>query len=202
MLKIGLTGGIGSGKTRVADLLAEQGAAVIDTDVVAHQLTAVNGAAMPAIAKLFGEQVVATDGSLNRAYMRQLVFANPEQRQKLESLLHPMIATAVAHEASLAKGVYTVFVVPLLVETVRWLDKVDRICVVDCDVETQIARVKKRSGLSEVDIKSILRVQATREQRRAVAHDLIDNGFDTDSEGLVKQVLEMHQHWCNLSKYE
>jgi dephospho-CoA kinase len=202
MLKIGLTGGMGSGKTQVANILAEQGASVIDTDVVAHQLTAPNGLAMPAIVDRFGQHMRAADGSLNRALMRQHVFADPDQRKILESILHPMIAQSVHEKARQARGFYIVFVVPLLVETRRWLNEVDRVCVVDCDPETQIERVKKRSGLTTSEIESILSTQATREQRQTLADDMINNGQQADLGALIKQVLELHRQWCNLEGYD
>lgn len=202
MLKIGLTGGMGSGKTQVANILAEQGASVIDTDVVAHQLTAPNGLAMPAIVDRFGKHMRAADGSLNRALMRQHVFADSDQRKILESILHPMIAHSVHEKARQARGFYIVFVVPLLVETRRWLNEVDRVCVVDCDPETQIERVKKRSGLTTAEIESILSTQATREQRQTLADDMINNGQQADLGALIKQVLELHRQWCNLEGYD
>jgi dephospho-CoA kinase len=202
MLKIGLTGGMGSGKTQVANILAEQGASVIDTDVVAHQLTAPNGLAMPSIVDRFGQHMRAADGSLNRALMRQHVFADPDQRKILESILHPMIAHSVHEKARQARGFYIVFVVPLLVETRRWLNEVDRVCVVDCDPETQIERVKKRSGLTTAEIESILLTQATREQRQTLADDTINNGQQADLGALIKQVLELHRQWCNLEGYD
>lgn len=202
MLKIGLTGGIGSGKTHIANILAEQGASVIDTDKVAHQLTAPHGLAMPAILEKFGQHMVAADGSLDRARMRQHVFADPSHRHMLESILHPMITQEVSQKATQANGIYIVLVVPLLVETRRWLDRVDRVCVVDCDVTTQIERVKHRSGLSQKEIESILLAQATREQRLAVADDIINNTYQTDHSMLTKQVLELHRQWCNLVTYD
>jgi dephospho-CoA kinase len=202
MLKIGLTGGIGSGKTRVANMLAEQGASVIDTDVVAHQLTAPNGLAMPAIVDKFGPHMVAANGSLNRALMRQHVFADPAHRHLLESILHPMITQEVIKKAEQAQGAYIVLVVPLLVETRRWLDQVDRICVVDCDTATQIERVKFRSGLTQLEIESILLAQASREARLAVADDVIHNTSQIDFNALTKQVLELHRQWCNLVGYD
>ena len=116
MLKIGLTGGIGSGKTHIANILADQGASVIDTDMVAHQLTAPQGLAMPAIIEKFGQQMVAADGSLDRARMRQHVFADPAHRHMLESILHPMISEEVSQKALQAQGIYIVLVVPLLVD--------------------------------------------------------------------------------------
>ncbi len=202
MLKIGLTGGIGSGKTRIANILADQGASVIDTDLVAHQLTAPLGLAMPAIIEKFGLDMVATDGSLDRVRMRQHIFADPANRHMLESILHPMISQEVSQKATQAQGIYIVLVVPLLVETGRWLDWVDRVCVVDCDKTTQIERVKHRSGLTQIEIESILSAQATRAQRLAVADDMIDNTSQTDHDALTKQVLELHRQWCNLVNYD
>ncbi len=202
MLKIGLTGGIGSGKTHIANILADQGASVIDTDMVAHQLTAPHGLAMPAIIEKFGQHMVAADGSLDRARMRQHVFADPAHRHMLESILHPMITEEVSQKAEQAQGIYIVLVVPLLVETRRWLDRVDRVCVVDCDSITQIERVKHRSGLNQEEIESILLAQATRAERLAVADDIINNTSQTDHGMLTKQVLELHRQWCNLVNYD
>jgi dephospho-CoA kinase len=202
MLKIGLTGGIGSGKTYVANILADQGASVIDTDIVSHQLTAQHGLAMPAIVERFGQHMLAADGSLDRARMRQHVFADPTHRQMLESILHPMITQEVSEKALQAQGIYIVLVIPLLVETRRWLDRVDRVCVVDCDISTQTERVKHRSGLTQAEIESILIAQATRAQRIAIADDVINNTYQTDYDALTKQVLELHRQWCNLVNYE
>lgn len=198
MLKIGLTGGIGSGKSYVANLLHQSGAGVIDTDVLAHRLTASDGLAMPLIVDKFGQKIASPDGSLNRPAMRDLVFNDPQARHELQSILHPLIAQAVADEFKLVKGLYTVIVVPLLVESGRWIDRVDRICVVDCDVPTQIQRVTLRSGLTVEQVQLIMAAQATRDQRLQVADDVIDNGADTDELSLTKQTLELHQQWCNL----
>ncbi|HCN71903.1 MAG TPA: dephospho-CoA kinase, partial [Pusillimonas sp.] len=162
MLKIGLTGGIGSGKTRVANLFHEWGASVIDTDVIAHQLTQPEGLAMPAIREIFGTQMVEADGSMNRGAMRERVFREPQAKQALEAILHPLIAQVTEQQARQAQGCYLVLVVPLLVETGRWLKKVDRVCVVDCDPQTQIKRVQARSGLTIDAIKRIMSAQATR----------------------------------------
>ncbi|MBC7204686.1 MAG: dephospho-CoA kinase [Pusillimonas sp.] len=199
MLKIGLTGGIGSGKTRVADLFHEWGASVIDTDVIAHQLTQVNGLAMPAIRETFGEQVVATDGSMDRAAMRERVFRDPETRRALEAIVHPLIAEVTEQQARQAQGCYLVLVVPLLVETSRWLEKVDRVCVVDCDPDTQINRVQMRSGLTIDAIKRIMSAQATREARLAVAHDVVLNDGATTPRQLRVRARELHEFWCSLA---
>src|SRR5690554_6070348 len=130
MFKLGLTGGIGSGKSLAADLIEELGATVIDTDRVAHELTEPNGLAMPSIVRAFGSKILSLDGSLDRAQMRAQVFSDAQARKKLEEIIHPLIRQRVAHLADKASGVYTVFVVPLLVESGRWRDRVDRVCVV------------------------------------------------------------------------
>lgn len=199
MVKIGLTGGIGSGKSLVADFFAEWGAAVIDTDLIAHELTQPGGAAMPPIRQAFGPGVIAPDGALDRAAMRELVFADPAQRTRLEAIIHPLIAAETERQAATAVGCYQVFVVPLLVESGRWRDKVDRICVVDCEPETQIARVKSRSGLTSEVIGRIMSAQATRAARLAVADDVVDNGASVTFSQLKQRALELHNSWCGLT---
>jgi dephospho-CoA kinase len=198
--KLGLTGGIGSGKTQVANLLAGWGASVIDTDLIAHTLTAPAGQAIEPIRQVFSAEVIDSSGALNRARMRELVFADPARRVELEAILHPLIAQAVDQEAAQAQGLYVVFVVPLLVESGRWRQKIDRLCVVDCDQSTQIERVQCRSGLELATIQNILAAQATREQRLAVADDVIDNSKAVTMSALEKQVLVLHQGWCNLAQ--
>jgi len=197
---LGLTGGIGSGKTQVANLLADLGASVIDTDLIAHQLTAAGGSAIEPIRQAFGEEVIEASGALNRARMRELVFAEPARRAELEAILHPLIGQTARQEAEQAVGLYVVFVVPLLVESGRWRQQIDRLCVVDCDQETQIERVRARNGIELITIQRILAAQATREQRLAVADDVIDNSKTVSLEALKKQVLVLHQGWCNLAK--
>jgi len=197
--KLGLTGGIGSGKTQVANLLGGWGASVIDTDLIAHSLTAPGGRAIDPIRQAFGADVIAPSGALNRARMRELVFTDPARRVELEAILHPLIADTVRQEAELAQGLYIVFVVPLLVESGRWRQKIDRLCVVDCDQGTQIQRVQARSGIELATIQNILAAQATREQRLAVADDVIDNSARVSMADLEKQVLVLHQGWCNLA---
>src|SRR3546814_356839 len=166
MYKIGLTGGIGSGKSKVADLLAGWGAAIVDTDVIAHDLTAPGGTAIEPIRQQFGPDVIAPTGALDRQAMRELVFESPEARHKLESIIHPMISSVTRQRASEAQGCYLVFVVPLLIESLqhssRWRDQADRICVVDCDPATQVARVQSRSGLTPEVIARIMSAQADR----------------------------------------
>ncbi|MBO9357286.1 dephospho-CoA kinase [Bordetella petrii] len=199
MYKIGLTGGIGSGKTRVADMLAEWGAAVVDTDAISHDLTAPAGAAMPAIRAAFGDAAVAADGALDRAWMRDLVFRQPEARAQLEAILHPLIGLHTQRAAAAARGAYLVFVVPLLVESGRWRERVDRICVVDCDPATQIARVQSRSGLTEPAIRRIMAAQAARATRLAAADDVIVNDGATSAQQLRARAKALHDHWCRLA---
>lgn len=199
MLKIGLTGGIGSGKSAVADMLEGLGASIVDTDVIAHALTAPNGEAIDAIRMAFGDQAITSSGSLDRDHMRALVFEQPEQRKRLEGILHPLIAQEVERQAQQARGQYLVFVVPLLVESGRWRDRVDRICVVDCDEDTQRDRVQARSGLTRQRVDQILQAQAARSARLSCADDVIDNAEQMTLQGLESQVLGLHQHWCNLA---
>ena len=199
MFKLGLTGGIGSGKTYVANLLAGWGASVIDTDQIAHALTAPEGLAISPIRAAFGSDVISSEGALDRVRMRELVFSNPAKRVTLEGILHPLIAQEVLVQAKVATGLYAVFVVPLLVESGRWRDRIDRLCVVDCDEATQIARVQARSGIPTDTIRRILDAQASREQRLAVADDILINSASTTVQELEKQVLVLHEGWCNLS---
>ncbi len=189
---IGLTGGIGSGKSAVADMLREWGAAVIDADAVAHELTASGGEAIAAIRAAFGEAVITAEGALDRSRMRELAFADPAQRARLEAILHPLIGARLRALARTLPGPYVVLVVPLLVESLaRWRDRVERIVVVDCAPELQVSRVMRRSGLEAAQVRSILRAQATREQRLAAADEVIDNSGDLDA--LRRQALELHR---------
>ena len=199
MYKIGLTGGIGSGKSRVADFFAGWGASVIDTDVIAHELTAPGGAAIEPLRQQFGPDVIAATGALDRQAMRDLAFSSPQARQQLESIIHPMIGSVTQKRAALAQGCYLVFVVPLLVESGRWRDQVDRICVVDCDTETQIKRVQVRSGLTLEAIERIMAAQATREARLAVADDVVLNDAHTSVEELERRAWDLHTGWCVLA---
>lgn len=175
---VGLTGGIGSGKSAAAERFAELGAVVIDTDAVAHELTAPNGQAMPAIVAAFGAGMATPEGALDRAAMRRLVFANPAERERLEAILHPLIRTESDRRiaAAAASGApYVILMVPLLVESGSYRNRVERIAVVDCSPETQIRRVMARNGLARAEVERILTAQASREQRLAVADDVIGN---------------------------
>lgn len=199
MLKIGLTGGIGSGKSYVADILGQAGASIIDTDAIAHELTAPGGVAISAIEASFGASFITTEGALDRARMRAHVFSDEAAREQLQLILHPLIGEQTRRQAELAVGHYTVFVVPLLVESGRWLNRVDRVCVVDCDRDTQISRVQARNGLSQAQVEQILNAQVSREKRLAQAHDVILNDSTVSHEHLKHQVLGLHEQWCNLA---
>jgi len=175
-LRLGLTGGIGSGKSSVARRLAAHGALVVDTDALAHALTAPGGDAIPAIAAAFGDDMIGPDRAMDRARMRALVFADPAQRLRLEAILHPMIADATRAQASRAgAGQPVVFDVPLLAESGTWRARVDRVLVVDCATATQVERVVARSGWTPEAVQRVIAQQATRAQRRAIADAVIVN---------------------------
>jgi dephospho-CoA kinase len=194
-LRIGLTGGIGSGKSSVAQLLGSHGAAIVDTDAISRRLTAAGGLAIPALREVFGEQVITAGGALDREYMRRLVFDDLSARRRLEAILHPMISSEAEREAaSHTEARVIVFDVPLLVESGRWIDRVDRVLVVDCCEQTQIERVVRRSGWPENTVRSVIAAQATREQRRSVADDLIVNDAISPTE-LAERVAALWRAW-------
>jgi dephospho-CoA kinase len=194
---VGLTGGIGSGKSAAANCFAAHGVAVIDTDVIAHELTAVGGAAMPALVAAFGSEAATADGALDRAYMRRLAFADPSARKRLEAILHPMIRTLSAERCQLARTPYVILAVPLLVESGTYRQRCNRIAVVDCPESLQISRVMTRSGLSEHDVRAIMANQASRDERLAIADDVIAN--DGDLAALENRVGELHCSYLRLS---
>lgn len=197
-LRIGLTGGIGSGKSTVASLLQAHGAAVVDTDALSRRLTEPGGIAIPALREAFGDSMITSSGALDRERMRRLAFDNPVFRRRLEAILHPMISIETEREAArLAAAPVIVFDVPLLVESGHWLDRVHRVLVVDCDERTQIERVRLRSGWSEDMIRAVLSAQATRDQRRTVADDLIVNDGISKAE-LAEQVAALWHAWSAL----
>lgn len=176
-MRIGLTGGIGSGKSTVASMLVARGAALIDTDVIARAISQPQGAAMPAIEAEFGPTVIAADGGLDRTRMRELVFGNIETKKRLEAILHPLIGAECERQAAAAAaaGSLTVFDVPLLVESKRWRAIVDRVLVVDATEETQLRRVVARSGWTPEAVRAVIAQQADRALRRAAADALIFN---------------------------
>lgn len=188
---VGVTGGIGSGKSTVADLFARRGAAVLDTDRVAHSLTQPHGAAMASIRAQFGESYIANDGSLDRARMRQLVFAEPAAKRSLEAILHPLIRDAVKHWLEQVSAPYALLLIPLLVETGGYRGMLDRVLVIDCDEEVQIARTMARSQLTRAQVQAIMASQASREERLAIADDVIDNSGLLESLG--PRIDELHR---------
>jgi len=195
---IGLTGGIGSGKSTVADAFAALGAGVVDTDQIAHRLTAPNGAAISAIVAEFGPTIVDTTGAMDRSAMRRIVFSDPLARRRLEAILHPMIGAESARALEAVDGPYRIVVVPLLVEGRHWRSRVDRILVVDCPKALQIERVIQRSGLALEQIEAILDAQATRKERLSQADDVIDNsGLPEELPG---QVQALHAAYCQLRR--
>lgn len=197
---LGLTGGIGSGKTLVADELARLGAGVIDTDQLSVQLTQTGGAAIPALAQAFGAGVLTAEHALDRTRMRELVFSQPEVRKQLESLLHPMILELAQRQcqALQAQVPYVVFVVPLLVETSHWLSRMHRVLVIDCSTDTQIRRVQARSGLNENQVRAIVAAQASRQQRLEAAHDVVVNEGE-DRRPISQLIRRLHQHYLHLA---
>jgi dephospho-CoA kinase len=176
--RLGLTGGIGSGKSTVASMLAERGVAVIDADVVARSVTAPAGAAIPAIVAEFGQEFLAPDGSLHRDRMRALAFANPTARRRLESIVHPMVGAemSLAADQAIASGCTAiVFDVPLLAESPHWRQRVDHVLVVDCGEETQVARVVARNGMAADAVRQIIAAQAPRAVRLGAADAVVYN---------------------------
>ena len=199
MYRIGLTGGIGSGKSTVARLLAARGASIIDADALSRSLTQAGGPAMPAIADAFGTRAVQADGAMDRSYMRQQVFHDAEKRRRLEHILHPLIGQAMQSAAATATGLYLVYDIPLLVESlVRYRPIMDRICVVDCEETEQVARVQARSGLSVQAVNEIMSTQASRQQRLAAADDVIFNGTGITLVMLEDRVQQAHENWLRL----
>jgi dephospho-CoA kinase len=191
---IGLTGGIGSGKSVVAQRLAELGATVIDSDQIAHNITSAHGAAIAAIQAHFGPELLAADGSLNRPQMRRLAFNDPNALQLLEAITHPLIHAETQRQASQARengALYLVFMIPLLVESGYWPQVIDHLVVVDCPEELQIARVMQRNHLDRSQIEQIMSKQASREDRLAAADTILLN--DGSLEKLIPQIDNLHQ---------
>jgi dephospho-CoA kinase len=191
--RLGLTGGIGSGKSTVSRLLEQLGAVVIDADAISKATTAAGGSAIPALQSEFGAALLTADGALDRVQMRELIYSNPGAKARLEDIVHPLVGRAIAERALQAETVGArciVFDIPLLVESQHWRAKLDRIVVIDCTAETQIARVVTRNGFTEQEVRKILASQATRAQRRAAA-DLVLFNDDIPLDNLKQQVREI-----------
>lgn len=198
MMIVGLTGGIGSGKSEAARLFAELGVPVVDTDAIAHALTATGQPALEEISKAFGREAVQADGSLNRAYLRQRIFSDTAARQVLESILHPQIREEVASFLDRnASASYQIVMVPLLFETGAYANLIDRSLLIDCEESLQIMRAMARSHLSEAEVRAIMAAQCSREQRLAQTSDVIlNNGTLAD---LKNQVREKHEKYIRLA---
>lgn len=199
--KIGLTGGIGSGKSTVTKLLEKLGIVIIDADKISRASTASGGEAIEAIRVAFGDAMIDDTGALDRAKMRELVFQEADARQRLEAIVHPIIQAHMRIQAEQATSAYVVYDIPLLIESVeRYRPQFKRICVVDCDEETQISRVQSRSQLTVDEIRRIIASQASRVDRLVHADDVIHNGVGVDLAELQRQVHQMHECWLELSE--
>ena len=192
---VGLTGGIGSGKSAAARCFAALGVAVVDTDELSHALTAPGGRAMPLIVARFGSDFQRSDGALDRQRMRKLVFARPEARKDLEAILHPLILEDSLAQLARAESPYALLVVPLLFESQAYRDVVDRTLLVDCDEPVQVARVMQRNGMSEPQVRAIMAAQMPREAKRRLADDIIDNSGSLSE--LALQVEAKHRYYLS-----
>ena len=194
--RIGLTGGIGCGKTTVANFFAELGVSIIDTDVIAHSLTTPGGAAITRIQEEFGVEFITHDGAMDRQKMRDLVFKNPDAKQRLEKILHPKIRLACEAAAQVAQGSYLIFVVPLLIESGNWSQRVQKILVIDCEEETQITRVMQRNHFDRQQVLDIMRAQISRTERVQHADDVVNS--EQDLMQVKQQVEVLHQKYLKL----
>lgn len=177
-LRLGLTGGIGSGKSTVALMLQARGAIIIDADAISRQATATGGAAIPAVRAAFGTDAITADGAMDRERIRKLIFTDPGAKKRLEAIVHPLVGQEIEaqFQRALAQAAHcVVFDIPLLVESSHWKDRLDQVLVVDCAVDTQVARVMARSGMAEAAVRAIIQTQASRAQRLAVADVVILN---------------------------
>lgn len=197
---VGITGGIGSGKSRAAAMFGEMGAGVVDTDEISHQITASGGSAMPEIVAAFGPAAAAADGSLDRAAMRQRIFGDALARRQLENILHPRIRETARIRINESAAPYVLLVVPLLLETGAYRDIIRRILVVDCDEALQVSRTMARSRLDEPAVRAIMAAQISRSERLARADDIIRN--DGDVEELRRQVTMLHGKYVELAAGE
>jgi dephospho-CoA kinase len=197
--RIGLTGGIGSGKSTVAAMFAEFGISIIDSDAISHQLTQPGGDAIEEIRSAFGDSYLTASGALNRPDMRRLIFSDIVAKQRLEAILHPLIRMQMLAqaEASAKTSPYQLLAIPLLFETTNYLTLVQRTLVVDCEESTQIKRAMQRSGLTEQEVRAIMAQQILRSERLRVADDIIENDAGLDS--LRLQIAKLHQRYFALS---
>ena len=193
-MRIGLTGGIGSGKSTVATMLGVLGASLIETDAIARAISLPGGAAIPAIESAFGAEVLDAAGGLDRARMREIVFADAEAKRRLEAILHPLIGIETERQATAAAGNTIVFDVPLLVESKRWRRIVDRVLVVDTSEATQLTRVLARSGWAPEAVRAVIAQQAPRRDRRAAADAVVFND-GLSLEALADEVRSLWAHW-------
>jgi dephospho-CoA kinase len=195
---VGLTGGIGSGKSAAAEEFARLGAAVVDTDAIAHQLTAAGGAAIEEVRRALGDEFIDEAGAMDRAKVRARVFSDPAARARLEAVLHPRIRAESERRIAAAAAPYVVHVVPLLLEAGDYRRRVARVLVVDCAPELQAARVRRRSGLADEEIRRIVAAQMPRAARLSAADDVIDNSSSIDA--LHKQVAALHARYLELAR--
>lgn len=198
MLTIGLTGGIGSGKTMITNLFTMLGASTIDTDIIAREVVAPNTPALHAITKHFGSSVINADGSLNRRQLRNIIFNNNLEKKWLEKLLHPLIRAGVQQKLAIVEAPYCILVIPLLLENNRAIP-VDRVLVIDVPPAIQIQRVQNRDQISAAEVEAIINHQLSREQRLAAADDVIINDSDHISALLYQQVENLHQFYLSLA---
>jgi dephospho-CoA kinase len=196
-LVVGLTGGIGSGKSAAAQRFQELGAGIVDTDAIAHALTASGGIAIPAILDAFGADYLTPDGALDRERMRALAFSDPAARRRLESILHPLVREEVARRVAASATPYVIVVIPLLFETGGYPGLLQRIVVVDCSEQTQIARTMSRSRMRREEVLAIIAIQASRTARLAGADDVIDN--EGDLAQLGASVRALHRRYLQLA---
>jgi dephospho-CoA kinase len=194
-LRVGLTGGLGSGKSTVAQMLAGCGAVVIDSDAISRQSTAPGGAAIALIAKQFGARFITPEGALDRDLMRQLVFSDAQAKKQLEAIVHPLVAEETDRQAAQAGSACTVFDVPLLVESGRWRQRLDQVLVVDCSEATQISRVMARSGWTREAVEQVMAGQASRSRRLAAADVCICNDVSMSLPALAAMVRQLAQRF-------
>lgn len=203
MLKIGLTGGIGSGKTEISNLLSSLGVKIIDTDVISRSLTNIGGKAIPFIENDFGKRSICKNGEMNRDWMRKQIFYDNKKREKLNNIMHPLIIKEVrcmVNDDTNLNSKYLVIVIPLLVENyLHWYDLINSICVVYCDVKTQISRVINRSNLKESIVKRIISSQVDYLSLIKSADYIVNNGYNVTLEQLKTQIIYYHQIWCNIA---